>query len=394
MSEDLLHWTDELRNTDLNIDKIYRGGRSGHSGDDPLHHLLGVSNQGGFRILGSKQAPELVVLTTSMNDAEWPDTIDAENGVFTYYGDNKEPGKDLHDTGRYGNHLLKLIFEMSHGGQSARNQVPPILIFRSLGKPHYRDVKFLGLAVPGGGAARETEDLVAIWKSHQGSRFQNYRATFSILNEATINRNWLNAIRTKSNPKVLEPATLRDWRASGVARRLKAVRSRAVRCKEEQLPQTARHVQLLNVIRTFFISDPVRFEKCAARIAELYLGSVVQLNITRPTRDGGYDAFGIYQIGAGENAIAVEFALEAKCYDSSNSIGVKEMSRLISRLRHRQFGVLVSTSFVSNQAYCEIIEDEHPIIVISASDIGGILDEAGLGSVEALSKWLHQFDTD
>ncbi|MCP1762460.1 O-acetyl-ADP-ribose deacetylase (regulator of RNase III) [Bradyrhizobium japonicum] len=36
--------------------------------------------------------------------------------------------------------------------------------------------------------------------------------------------------------------------------------------------------------------------------------------------------------------------LEAKCYGSGNSVGVREMSRLISRLRHRQFGVLVTTS--------------------------------------------------
>jgi hypothetical protein len=33
--------------------------------------------------------------------------------------------------------------------------------------------------------------------------------------------------------------------------------------------------------------------------------------------------------------------------------GVREMSRLISRLRHRQFGVLVTTSYVDNQAYRE-----------------------------------------
>jgi len=49
------------------------------------------------------------------------------------------------------------------------------------------------------------------------------------------------------------------------------------------------------------------------------------------------------------------------------------MSRLISRLRHRQFGVLVTTSYVDSQAYREIKEDQHPIVVIAAADIVVIL---------------------
>jgi hypothetical protein len=77
--------------------------------------------------------------------------------------------------------------------------------------------------------------------------------------------------------------------------------------------------------------------------------------------------------------VYAEFALEAKCYRpngsriKANSVGVKELSRLISRLRHRQFGVLVTTSFVARQAYSEIREDRHPIIVISGRDIAEIL---------------------
>lgn len=56
--------------------------------------------------------------------------------------------------------------------------------------------------------------------------------------------------------------------------------------------------------------------------------------------------------------VAVEFALEAKCYAPGHGVGVRETSRLISRLRHRQFGVLVTTSHLDRQAYKEIREDE------------------------------------
>ena len=54
------------------------------------------------------------------------------------------------------------------------------------------------------------------------------------------------------------------------------------------------------------------------------------------------------------------FALEAKCYAPGHGVGVRETSRLISRLRYRQFGVLVTTSHLDSQAYQEIREDGHP----------------------------------
>ena len=86
--------------------------------------------------------------------------------------------------------------------------------------------------------------------------------------------------------------------------------------------------------------------------------------------------------------IALDFALEAKCYAAENGVGVKELSRLISRLRHRQFGILVTTSFLCNQAYQELRSDRHPVVVIAAADIAAILVKAGLGTPEAVREWL------
>lgn len=88
------------------------------------------------------------------------------------------------------------------------------------------------------------------------------------------------------------------------------------------------------------------------------------------------------------NGIELEFALEAKRYKISNAVGVKETSRLISRIKHRQFGIFVTTSYVGDQAYKEIIEDEHPIVIISGRDIIEILYNAGICSVELLKDWL------
>jgi hypothetical protein len=87
-----------------------------------------------------------------------------------------------------------------------------------------------------------------------------------------------------------------------------------------------------------------------------------------------------------DDPVYAEFSLEAKCYrpplndKAANTVGVKEVSRLISRIRHRQFGVLVTTSVVARQAYEEVREDRHPIIFLSGKDIADILTTNGFNT--------------
>jgi hypothetical protein len=47
-------------------------------------------------------------------------------------------------------------------------------------------VQFRSLAVPGATGIASTEDLVALWKSSRGQRFQNYRALFTVLDGLTV----------------------------------------------------------------------------------------------------------------------------------------------------------------------------------------------------------------
>jgi hypothetical protein len=103
--------------------------------------------------------------------------------------------------------------------------------------------------------------------------------------------------------------------------------------------------------------------------------------------DGGRDAIGIYRLAPVADRISLDFALEAKCYESGNSVGVKELARLISRLRYREFGILVTTSYLAQQAYEELRSDRHPVVVISGSDIAAILVHAGLATPEAVKQW-------
>jgi hypothetical protein len=119
--------------------------------------------------------------------------------------------------------------------------------------------------------------------------------------------------------------------------------------------------------------------------------SITEIDVTRPSRDGGRDAIGKFRIGREHCRVDVEFALEAKCYAVSNSVGIKETARLISRLRHRQFGLLVTTSFVNQQAYRELIEDDHPVVVVSGGDIVEILRRAGISNAGGLESWCRSF---
>jgi hypothetical protein len=116
---------------------------------------------------------------------------------------------------------------------------------------------------------------------------------------------------------------------------------------------------------------------------------VASVEVTRPSRDGGRDAIGEYRLGPGVDPIRLHFALEAKCYNpDGGGLGVKMVSRLISRIKHREFGVFVTTAYVGDQPYKEVREDGHPIVFLVGRDLVGILKKMGLTTPAALTAYL------
>lgn len=387
MSSNQVFSLSELECADLLIDACYAGSRKGNAGDEPLTHLLKVSNEGGFRIRGKREDPLLITLVSSFEDPDWPDELDLSTGTFTYYGDNKEPGRKLDQTKRYGNNLLELIFESLHSGQ--RERIPPILVFTKAGT--YRDKIFRGLVVPGVIGSTHNDDLVSVWHTSEGQRFQNYRAAFTILDIPRIPRAWLNDIINHSIRGIDSKHAPKEWRAwiqSGRYKPLISKRTQPVRSKAEQLPSSASELRMLQTLHGYFQEDPYAFEECAAHLVRQCLPDTVELDLTRRYRDGGRDGIGKLRIGRPESSVLVDYAIEAKCYEPETSIGVSKVSRLISRLRHRQFGVLITTSWVNTQAYKEIVEDGHPVMILSGKDIVELLKEAGLQNATDLAKWL------
>ena len=272
-----------------------------------LPGLLGLSNQGGFRYRGSVAALKLVVLTSSMNDPDWPDTLDAETGTLTYYGDNKHPGRGLHETPRHGNAILKNIFGSAHVGKEGRLLVPPVLVFANTGT--WRDVRFLGLAVPGGTSLTAAESLVALWRTARGRRFQNYRARFAILSVPVVSRAWLDDICAGSLHTLNAPSAWTNWAHRGQADVLMAPRSVEFRTRSEQQPAGPEGQSMVAAIHGFFQDRPHDFENCAAVLARMLLPDIAALDLTRPSRDGGRDAVGQLRIGAGAASVLVDFAM-------------------------------------------------------------------------------------
>lgn len=149
---------------------------SGGLASEPISKLLPVGNRGGIRYAGSLQRPSHLALFMTAAEPEWPDAF--ANGSLIYWGDNRKPGSDLHDTPKRGNLLLRNIFQAAWD-PSARWRMPLTCVFAH--QAGTRSVQLLSFVVPGGTRGDQDDHLVAVWRKGEGGWFQNYRATFVAL---------------------------------------------------------------------------------------------------------------------------------------------------------------------------------------------------------------------
>ncbi len=391
---------EKLKSADLIIETVYKGGQVSGKGSEVLSKLMpGCSNSGGFRKVMRKDGsglPAYVVLYTSMQELAWPDYLDKETGIFRYYGDNRSPGRSILDTPRKGNMLLEFVFDCLNSKDGSISNIPPFFIFQKTGVGW--DVKFLGLAAPGNPKISPDKDLVAFWRTMNDDRFQNYEAYFTVLDVSeAIDRRWLDAlIYDHDNSLQYAPDSWKRFIKKGrngivplIAKKIETVPG-----KYEQLQSDIEGQNCLRIIREYYSKFPQGFEVCAKDILEKTDSKFQEFDLTRPWRDGGRDALGYYVINSGSNSnipLRIDCAMEAKCYSEKNSVGVREMSRLISRIRYRQFGVMVTTSFVDKQAYKEVIEDGHPILIITATDIAQTLRHNSI-TTDNIVDWLKTLD--
>lgn len=409
---EILEWKDiieekngvEYRKNDvkLNIDCIYKNRAfASNTKNEVLPKLMGVGNRKGFRYRRNNNDNEVkyVVLVSSNNDIYWQDEIDEEFGLCKYYGDNKIAGKELHETD--GNKILRQVYNYAvSSDKELRKKIPPFFLFY---KDKIGGVQYKGLLAPGFDTMPSKDWLKALWsKRDEGGRFQNYEAIFTILDtsagsefrpgEAAIDLRWLDDLMNgKGYDSIYAPFAWKTWIEKGKYTPLISNVRPRYRTKKEQLPEDENKKKMLKTIVDYFQDDLYAFEYMAMDLVKISDDNIpVAPERTRRVRDGGRDGIGDYII---MGKLKVTYAVEAKCHYINSPVGVTETSRLISRIRHRQFGVIVTTSYVHEQAYKEIINDEHPIIVLSGIDIIDLLFKIGITNNEQLIDHLHtQYD--
>lgn len=387
---------------ELRVDAAYRNTNDWKQPQDVFNRFFrftdgkGINNTSGFRPK-SKVAAEsdilhcaFCVLVTNFGETEWPDSLDYENGIFTYYGDNRSPGRRIDETRVGGNRLLQHVFSLLHVGR--RSEIPPFLCFEKYKNDQGTQMRFLGLACPGGQRFSSLEDLVAVWRVKDATRFQNYRAIFTILREETVSHAWLQDLvqNTASANSLHCPETWRKWVNLGTYTPLKCSRQATPRTRQQQLPQSAAERRVLEqVIRE--LSDR-EFEYFAAELVQLMDDRFTNVTVTRAVRDGGRDVISNYRVGHDLHQVMLNAYIEAKQWKTDSAVGVKPMMRLIARLKHRDVGVFVTTSYFEQQVQEELIEDRHPVLLISGGDIARLLIQAELGSPgteNKLNEWLE-----
>ena len=124
-----------------------------------------------------------------------------------YFGDYKIPGNDLHDTHLKGNLILKTCFDKL--SRDDLENIPPFFIFTK--GDEGRDTVFRGLAVPGALAYESTDNLIAIWKTSGATRYQNYKAVFTILDINEIKREWISDLENGNRFTSNTPKVYSDW---------------------------------------------------------------------------------------------------------------------------------------------------------------------------------------
>ncbi|MCY3711629.1 MAG: HNH endonuclease [Caldilineaceae bacterium] len=213
---------DALATADLFVNAVYEGEARSRLSGEPLSKLIpGASNQGGFRASGKGLDKKFVLLFTTLEDKTWPDRIDSNSGNLVYYGDNKKAKYELHKTPRGGNRILRYVFDLLHGSPPLREQIYPFFVFQKHPTPvSARSVLFRGLAVPGCADLSETDDLVAEWRTAHAESFQNYRATFTILDAPRISRAWINDLKNRKVPSPHAPSAWHEWVGTGKYRPL------------------------------------------------------------------------------------------------------------------------------------------------------------------------------
>ena len=211
---------EDLGTTDLRVDTMYLNKGSKTIKDEPISNILNCANRGGLRYKGSiknsLEEVDYIVLYSNLTETHAPDYFITSASIFMYYGDNKE-GRELLDTPKKANLILKKCFDALHEGR--RGDIPPIFVF--IRGERGKGVIFKGMAVPGASGLNVHNDLIKVEMTYDKKTFLTYKATFTILDIKDLSRSWIEDIMNGNALSENTPSIYRIWKERGIYTPLK-----------------------------------------------------------------------------------------------------------------------------------------------------------------------------
>jgi hypothetical protein len=118
--------------------------------------------------------------------------------------------------------------------------------------------------------------------------------------------------------------------------------------------------------------------------------------VTIRSGDGGVDFVSRLDLGSGFSRVKVVVLGQAKCEASSSPTNGKDVARTIARLRRGWIGAYVTTSFFSEAAQRELIDDQYPVLLINgrrlAEEVFAMATQEGVAVEKVLERIDAQYD--
>ena len=148
----------------------------------------------------------------------------------------------------------------------------------------------------------------------------------------------------------------------------------------EQKPEEgSKELKTLKEIYDFYDKNKLRFENLAS-IVTGYLIKKSAKNykagwITKGSGDSGIDFIGRMDIGTGFGSAKLIVLGQAKCESLNSPTGGNHIARTVAKLKRGWLGVYVTTSYFSDPAQIEILEDKYPLLLINGKKLAELVNE-------------------
>ena len=306
----------------------------------------------------------------------WDDIIDLSNAEILYWGDAKSHRTKTIDDFK-GNAVLRLIYDYVLEG--TLDLIPPILHFS---KPKPGVVIFNGLCV--------LDRLDISWFDDHDEPVSNYHAKLTILDCGEVSIDWLHHRVHCSSIASLDahencPTAWLDYKKG--RKRPIDIWVKRIRTVAKQLPQEgSADDKILNQLTKL---APYKFEEVIVALFQELTDITHHVAKTKSTGDGGFDFFGTFKLPK-PTGYEIRFRGEVKRYAKSTAVDPKSVSRLVARLSRQEYGIFVTTSYFTEQAQREVLNDGYPVHLVSGIDLIQMFKYLRLVSGDQIKKeWLE-----